>query len=218
MPFSNKIAVFIDGHHLYTASRNLLFDVDYKGFLEYLQKGGQLVRAYYYCAMVESDEYSPLKPLTDWLAYNGYAVVSKAAKEYTDGEGRRRIKGELEVDIVVDMLEQAPNVDQIILVSGDANLVRAVQSVQRKGVRVTVLSSRGKNGPSMVADELRRQADEFRDLSDECAAFTRRTREPTVREPIVTPAQPFGVADEAEELALPASILGVPRRRRVATS
>jgi uncharacterized LabA/DUF88 family protein len=228
MPLSstNKIAVFIDGHHLYQTSRSLGFDVDYKAFLEYTCTKGQLLRAYYYCAMLDSDEYSPLKPLTDWLAYNGYAVVKKTAKEYTDGEGRRRIKGDVEIEMVVDMLEQAPNVDHILLVSGDVNLVRAVQSVQQKGVRVTALSSRGKTGPSMIADELRRQVDEFLEVSEVSNAFTRRlrdatvrepiVREPIVREPIATPADPFATVVEAEELGLPSSILA-PRRRRATT-
>src|ERR1700744_2893356 len=86
---NERVALFIDGANLYSASRNLGFDVDYRNLLEYFRKKAHIVRAYYYSAVLETDEYSPLKPLTDWLAYNCYTPVTKPAKEFNDATGRR---------------------------------------------------------------------------------------------------------------------------------
>ena len=116
---SERIALFIDGANLYSASRNLGFDVDYRNLLEFFRKKAHVVRAYYYSAVLETDEYSPLKPLTDWLAYNGYTLVTKPAKEFTDSAGRRRVKGNMDIEVAVDMLELAPRIDHAVLFSGD---------------------------------------------------------------------------------------------------
>jgi uncharacterized LabA/DUF88 family protein len=176
---SERVAVFIDGSNLYGTSRNLGFDVDYRNLREFFNQRCHLVRIYYYSAVLETEDYSPLKPLTDWLAYNGYAVVTKAAKEFTDSVGRRRVKGSMEIEITVDMLELAERVDHVVLFSGEADFRRLVDAVQRKGVRVSVISSLKSSSP-MVADELRRQADTFVELSNIAMHFTRR-QEP--REP-----------------------------------
>jgi uncharacterized LabA/DUF88 family protein len=199
---NEKVALFIDGANLYSASRNLGFDVDYRNLLEFFRKKAHVIRAYYYSAVLETEEYSPLKPLTDWLAYNGYTLVTKPAKEFTDGNGRRRVKGNMDIEVAVDMLELAPRIDHAILFSGDSDFRRLVEAVQRKGVRVSVISSI-KTAPPMVADELRRQADQFIELADIATEFTRRPndqrqsdfradRTPTDRAPIerVPPERP----------------------------
>ncbi|HTB44671.1 MAG TPA: NYN domain-containing protein [Acetobacteraceae bacterium] len=187
-----RVALFIDGANLYSASRNLGFDVDYRNLLEFFRKRAHIIRAYYYSAVLETDEYSPLKPLTDWLAYNGYTLVTKPAKEFTDSSGRRRIKGSMDIEVAVDMLELAPRLDHAVLFSGDSDFRRLVEAVQRKGVRVSVISSI-RTTPPMVADELRRQADQFVELADIAPEFTRRQTEPRVRTVPVrqTPAEPF---------------------------
>ncbi|HVC61237.1 MAG TPA: NYN domain-containing protein [Acetobacteraceae bacterium] len=187
-----RVALFIDGANLYSASRNLGFDVDYRNLLEFFRKKAHIIRAYYYSAVLETDEYSPLKPLTDWLAYNGYTLVTKPAKEFTDSSGRRRIKGSMDIEVAVDMLELAPRLDHAVLFSGDSDFRRLVEAVQRKGVRVSVISSI-RTTPPMVADELRRQADQFVELADIAPEFTRRQTEPRVRTVPVrqTPAEPF---------------------------
>jgi uncharacterized LabA/DUF88 family protein len=160
-----KIAVFIDGSNLYAAVKSLNFDIDYKKLLKWLGAQSRLTRAFYYTTLVEENEYSPLRPLIDWLDYNGYTMVTKPAKEFTDHQGRRKIKGNMDIELAIDMMELADSVDHIILFSGDGDFRRLVESVQRKGVRVTVVSS-VKTSPPMVADELRRQADHFLDLLD----------------------------------------------------
>jgi uncharacterized LabA/DUF88 family protein len=189
---SERVALFIDGANLYSASRNLGFDVDYRNLLEYFRKQTHIIRAYYYSAVLETEDYSPLKPLTDWLAYNGYTLVTKPAKEYTDSAGRRRIKGNMDIEVAVDMLELAPRLDHAVLFSGDSDFRRLVEAVQRKGVRVSVVSSI-RTTPPMVADELRRQADQFVELADIAPEFTRRQTEPRARPVPVrqTPAEPF---------------------------
>ena len=160
---NEKIAVFIDGANLYGAARALDFDMDYKKLLEYFRSNGRLVRAAYYTALSEDQDYSPIRPLVDWLDYNGFTMVTKPLKEFTDASGRRKVKGKMDVEMTVDMMEIADHVDHIILFSGDGDFRRLVEGVQRKGPRVTVVSTI-KAQPPMVADELRRQADEFVDL------------------------------------------------------
>lgn len=160
-----KIAIFIDGANLYSTARSLQLEIDYKRLRETFSDKGKLVRVFYYTAIVEDQDYSPLRPLIDWLDYNGYTLVTKPVKEFTDDQGRRKIKGSMDIEIAVDMLNIAEAVDHILLFSGDGNFRRLIEAVQSRGVRVTVISS-NTTQPSMIADELRRQADQFVDLEE----------------------------------------------------
>jgi len=160
-----KLALFIDGSNLYSAGKTLDFDIDYKKLLEVFRSRGRLIRAYYYTALLERDDYSALRPLLDWLDYNGYHVVTKPAKEYTDREGRKRVKGNMDMEMAVDMIAHAGKVDHIVMFSGDGDFRAVVKAVQDAGTRVTVVSSM-KSKPPMLADELRRQADNLIDLVD----------------------------------------------------
>jgi uncharacterized LabA/DUF88 family protein len=190
---TERTALFIDGANLYSASRNLGFDVDYRNLLEYFRRKTHIIRAYYYSAVVETEEYSPLKPLTDWLAYNGYTLVTKPAKEFTDATGRRRIKGNMDIELAIDMLELADKIDHAVLFSGDSDFRRLVEAVQRRGVRVSVVSSI-RTSPPMVADELRRQADEFVDLASLSNRIGREPSERPVRAPGETASRYRGEA------------------------
>lgn len=161
----DRTALFIDGANLYSAARGLQFDIDYKKLLAEVRKRTRLIRATYYTALIEDQDFSPIRPLVDWLDYNGYALSTKAAKEYQDSAGRRRIKGDMDVDIAVDMMELSANLDHAVLFSGDGDFVALLRAVQRRGVRVSVVSTTRSN-PPMVADDLRRQADHFIELTD----------------------------------------------------
>lgn len=172
----DRIALFIDGANLYAAARQLGFDIDYRKLLEVFGAKGRLTRAFYYTALLDDQEYSPIRPLVDWLDYNGYTVVTKSAKEFTDPEGRRRIKGNMDMELAIDMMEMADRLDHVILFSGDGDFRVLLEAVQRKGLRATVVSSL-RTQPPMVADELRRQADEFIELRD-LAAQIGRPRDP----------------------------------------
>jgi uncharacterized LabA/DUF88 family protein len=167
MPFysEEKMALFVDGSNLYSSARSLGFDIDYKKLLELFGAKGRLIRAFYYTALVDEQEYSPIRPLVDWLDYNGYTLVTKYAKEFTEPDGRRRIKGNMDIELAIDMLEMAERLDHVVLFSGDGDFRRLVEAVQRRGVRVTVVSTI-RTSPPMVADELRRQADSFIELKD----------------------------------------------------
>jgi len=195
---SERTALFIDGANLYSASRNLGFDVDYRNLLQYFRKQTNVLRAYYYAAVLETEEYSPLKPLTDWLAYNGYTLVTKPAREFTDAAGRRRVKGNMDIELAIDMLELAERIDHAVLFSGDSDFRRLVEAVQRRGVRVSVVSSM-RTAPPMAADELRRQGDQFIELAEIAPEFTRRQTEP--RPPRVggkaTAAEPYAEPHDA---------------------
>ena len=159
-----KIALLIDGANLYSATKALGFDIDYKRLLKEFQSRGYLLRAFYYTTLIEDQEYSSIRPLLDWLDYNGYAVVTKLAREFTDSQGRRRVRGNMDIEIAVDAMELAEHVDHIVLFSGDGDFRSLVEAIQRKGVRVSVVSTITTQ-PPMVADELRRQADEFVDIT-----------------------------------------------------
>jgi uncharacterized LabA/DUF88 family protein len=162
---SERVALFIDGANLYSAARGVGFDIDYKKLLEEFRKRGRLIRAYYYTALLEDQDFSPIRPLVDWLDYNGYTLVTKPAREYTDAQGRRRVKGDMDVEIAVDMMEAAAFADHVFLFSGDGDFLALVEALQRKGVRVSIVSTIRSN-PPMASDDLRRQADNFVDLSE----------------------------------------------------
>ncbi|WP_225764404.1 NYN domain-containing protein [Inquilinus sp. Marseille-Q2685] len=189
-----RLAIFIDGANLYGAARSLGFDIDYRRLLDLFAKKGRLIRAFYYTTLIEDQEYSPIRPLIDWLDYNGYTMVTKPLREYTDSQGRRRVKGNVDIDLAIDALEMADRADHILLFSGDGDFKRLVEAIQRKGVRVTVVSTI-KSSPPMVSDELRRQADNFVELM-ELAPHIQRMNAPN-RTVVAPPAE--GEDDAAEE-------------------
>ena len=158
-----KIALFIDGANLYATSKTLGFDIDYRRMLTYFGEQAYLLRAYYYTALIEDQEYSSIRPLIDWLDYNGYTVVTKPTKEFTDSSGRRKFKGNMDIELAIDALELSATVDHFVLFSGDGDFRSLVEALQRKGRKVSVISTVSTQ-PPMIADDLRRQADHFVDL------------------------------------------------------
>lgn len=160
-----RVALFIDGANLYATAKSLGFDIDYRRLLGFFRKRSRLIRAIYYTALMEDAEYSPIRPLIDWLDYNGYRVVTKPAKEFTDSLGRRKVKGNMDIELAIDVMQLADNLDHIVLFSGDGDFRSLIQAVQAKGRRTSVISTLATR-PPMVADELRRQADQFIDLVD----------------------------------------------------
>jgi uncharacterized LabA/DUF88 family protein len=177
---TDRVALFIDGANLYSAAKGLNFDIDYKKLLDEFRRRGVLIRAYYYTAIVEGDDYSPIRPLVDWLDYNGFTLVTKNAKEFTDSQGRKRWRGDMDVEIAVDMLELAGKVDHMVLFSGDGGFRRLVEALQRKAVRVTVVST-SKSQPPMASDDLKRQADTFVELGDLASIIGRPRQQHTPR-------------------------------------
>ena len=162
---NERIALFIDGANLYATAKSLGFDIDYKRLLGVFRNKGQLIRALYYTALAEDQEYSSIRPLIDWLDYNGYTMVTKPTKEFTDATGRRKVKGNMDIELAVDAMRLADNLDHIVLFSGDGDFRSLVAALQQKGKRVSVVSTL-QTQPPMVADELRRQADQFVDIAD----------------------------------------------------
>ncbi|PHP28428.1 LabA-like NYN domain-containing protein [Limimaricola cinnabarinus] len=160
-----RLALFIDGANLHATGKALGFDIDYRLLRQEFMRRGRLVRAYYYTALLEGDEYSPIRPLVDWLQYNGFTMRTKPAREFTDAQGRRKIKGNMDVELAVDALDLAERIDHAVLFSGDGDFRPLAEALQRRGVRVSVVSS-VRSSPSMISDELRRQADNFIDLEE----------------------------------------------------
>lgn len=161
-----RTSLFIDGANLYATARSLGFDIDYKRLLDLFAEECHLVRAFYYTALVEDQEYSPIRPLIDWLDYNGYTMVTKPTKQFHDADtGRRKVKGNMDIELAIDMLEMSNYLDHVVLFSGDGDFRRLIEAVQRKAVRTTVVSTI-RTQPPMIADELRRAADTFIDLEN----------------------------------------------------
>jgi uncharacterized LabA/DUF88 family protein len=207
--YSNeRIALFIDGANLYATAKTLGFDIDYKRLLGFFRQKGQLVRALYYTALAEDQEYSSIRPLIDWLDYNGYTMVTKPTKEFTDSMGRRKIKGNMDIELTVDAMRLAPSLDHIVIFTGDGDFRALVASLQQEGKRVSIVSTL-QTQPPMVADELRRQSDQFIDLADLEAAVGRdagnrptspggRGQHGGVRSSRI--AQPASIEDEDDDL------------------
>jgi uncharacterized LabA/DUF88 family protein len=168
----SKAALFIDGVNLHSTAKALRFDIDYRRLLAEFEKRYSLLRAFYFTATFEDQEYSSIRPLVDWLDYNGYTVITKPAKEFVDATGRRKMKVSMGIELAVEAMQLAEHLDEIVLVSGDGDFRPLVEALQRNGVRVTVISTMSCT-PPMVADELRRQADTFMDLIELMPAITR---------------------------------------------
>ncbi len=162
---TERVALFIDGANLYATAKSLGFDIDYKRLLVFFRSKSQLVRALYYTALAEEQEYSSIRPLIDWLDYNGFSMVTKPTKEFTDATGRRKIKGNMDIELAVDAMRLADTLDHIVIFSGDGDFRSLVAALQQKGKRVSIVSTL-QTQPPMVADELRRQADQFIDIVD----------------------------------------------------
>jgi uncharacterized LabA/DUF88 family protein len=163
IPIGERTFAFIDGPNLHATVRALGFEIDYRKLLEYLRKQGHFIRVLYYTAIVEDQEFSTFRPLADWLDYNGYTMVTKPARGYTDSTGRRRFRTSMDVELAVDAMRLASKADHIILFSGEQSFTSLVSALQQMGKRVTVISTI-ETQPAMVADELRRQADTFTDI------------------------------------------------------
>jgi len=191
---TERVALFIDGANLYATAKSLGFDIDYKRLLNVFRQKGQLVRALYYTALAEDQEYSSIRPLIDWLDYNGYTMVTKPTKEFTDTTGRRKIKGNMDIELAVDAMRLSDTLDHIVLVSGDGDFRSLVAALQQKGKRVTVISTL-QTQPPMVADELRRQADQFVDIADLEQLICRDPGQRATRERSFTPRAPSAGRD-----------------------
>jgi uncharacterized LabA/DUF88 family protein len=195
----DKIALYIDGANLYATAKSLGFDIDYKRLLKEFQAKGYLLRAYYYTALAEDQEYSSIRPLIDWLDYNGYTVVTKPTKEFVDASGRRKIKGNMDIELAVDVMEMVDAVDHFVLFSGDGDFRSLVEAVQRKGKKVSVISTLSTQ-PPMIADELRRQADHFVDLVSLQSRIGRDPAERQARQAERAQTDPFRDEFEEEEI------------------
>ncbi len=169
---NERLALFIDGANLYATARALNIDIDYKRLLAFFGAQGHMIRAYYYTALADDQEYSSIRPLIDWLDYNGYTVVTKPMKEFHDSTGRRKVKGNMDIELAIDAFELAPGIDHMVLFSGDGDFRSLVEALQRRAKRVTVISTIATQ-PSMIADELRRQADVFIDIAQLTAEIGR---------------------------------------------
>ncbi len=187
-----RLALFIDGANLYAAAKALGFDIDYKLLRQEFVRRGKMLRAFYYTALLENDDYSPIRPLVDWLNYNGYTMVTKPAKEFIDSQGRRKVKGNMDIELAVNAMELAPHIDHMVIFSGDGDFRPLVESLQRQGVRVSVVSTI-RSQPPMIAAELRRQSDNFIELEELKDVIGRPPREYEPHEP-----------EEADEPAEPA--------------
>ena len=186
---NERLAIFIDGANLYATAKALGFDIDYKRLLALFRTKGRLVRALYYTAIAEDQEYSSIRPLVDWLDYNGFTMVTKPIKTFTDSLGHRKIKRNMDIELTVDGVRLAEQLDHVVLFTGDGDFRALVAAMQMRGRRVSVVSTL-RTQPPMIADELRRQADQFIDLADMEDEICRDPATRPVREPGSRPTGP----------------------------
>jgi uncharacterized LabA/DUF88 family protein len=154
-----KVALFVDGANLYAIAQHLRARIDYARLLAYCGRKATILRAFFYIAVKTMDDAN--QPYLVWLRRNGFQVVTKPMKEFDDG-GQ---KGNLDMEIAIDMLELADKVDRVVLFSGDGDFAPLLQAAGRKGARTQVVSYWGK-GEGPTAPELIEAADIFTDLKD----------------------------------------------------
>lgn len=159
---NERVAVFIDGSNLYSTMKRIDYTPDYTKLFELFSSQSNLIRMSYYTAILQ-EENTPLQTLVDFLQYNNYNVVTKDARRIPTQSGESFVKGNIDVDLAVDMMELRGYVDHVFLFSGDGDFEKLLVAMQRVGVKITVVSTLKVN---VCADNLRRQADYFIDLLD----------------------------------------------------
>jgi len=162
---NERTALFIDGANLYATTKTIGLEIDYKRLLKFFESETRFIRALYYTAITDDQEYSSIRPLIDWLDYNGYTMVTKPTKEFTDSSGRRKIKGNMDTELTVGALTLAEHLDHIVIFSGDGDFRALVEALQYRGKRVSVVSTLS-TSPPMISDDLRRQADQFVEIKE----------------------------------------------------
>lgn len=190
---TEKTIVFIDGPDLHGIARSTGVDIDFKKLKSFFQDRTHLVRAFYYTTVVVQDQHATIKPLVDWLEYNGFTLVTKPAKIRIGSDGRQHMNTNMRVELAVDALEFSQMADHVVLFSSDSAYCHLVATLQRRGKRVSIVSTLANNGAA-VADDLRRQADQFIDLVDIAPSIRRKIKDRAEPTSARTPA-PAHTAD-----------------------
>ncbi len=151
---SKNVAVFVDVANIFYAAKAAGVDIDYVTLLKASTAGRDFVRAYAYTGLDPENENQ--RQFHSFLTRSGYKVVSKDIRKYGDG----RIKANLDIELVVDMMRMAQHIDIAVVVSGDGDFAPAIRAVQQMGVRVEVVSFRGNTSSDLIE-----VADVFTDIS-----------------------------------------------------
>lgn len=159
---ADRIAIFFDMSNLYFAARDMGIRIDYARLLDFLTSGRRLHRAYAYLGYNPEDESS--HSFITWLKRNGFRVKTKALRRFEDGS----TKANLDMELAIDLLTQAPHIDVAIVVSGDGDFVNLVDAAQNAGLRIEVAAT-----PRQAATDLMDIADQFIDLEANVAQFAR---------------------------------------------
>jgi uncharacterized LabA/DUF88 family protein len=139
-----NVAVFVDVANIFYAAKAAGVDIDYVTLLKSAGAGRDMVRAYAYTGLDPENENQ--RNFHDFLRRHGYKVVSKDIRKYGDG----KVKANLDIELVVDMMKTARNLDIAIVVSGDGDFAPAIRAVQEMGVRVEVISFRGNTSSDLI--------------------------------------------------------------------
>jgi uncharacterized LabA/DUF88 family protein len=151
---SKNVAVFVDVANIFYAAKAAGADIDYVTLLKSATAGRDFVRAYAYTGLDPENENQ--RQFHAFLTRSGYKVVSKDIRKYGDG----RIKANLDIELVVDLMRTASNLDIAVVVSGDGDFAPAIRAVQQQGVRVEVISFRGNTSSDLIE-----VADQFIDIA-----------------------------------------------------
>ena len=151
---SKNVAVFVDVANIFYAAKAAGVDIDYVTLLRSATAGRDFVRAYAYTGLDPENENQ--RQFHAFLSRSGFKVVSKDIRKYGDG----RIKANLDIELVVDMMRMANHLDVCVVVSGDGDFAPAIRAVQQMGVRVEVVSFRGNTSSDLIE-----VADVFTDIT-----------------------------------------------------
>lgn len=149
-----NVGIFVDVSNLFYSAKSAEVEVNYCKLLSYATGGRHLIRA---CAYTGIDpENNSQRKFIDFLSANGYKVVCKDIHKYDTG----RIKANLDIEIAVDMMLMAQNLDVAVLVSGDGDFARLVSAVQDKGVRFELVGF-----SNSTSNDLIQMVDAFTEIS-----------------------------------------------------
>ena len=170
LPFDSRanVMLFFDGANTQMAAKALSFEIDYKKLRDGFAERCNVLRSYYFQATPPDgyENYAYVKPLTDFLSYNNYHLITKPFRQFKDADGVVRGKGNMDIEIAIQMMKSMNKADYLFLFSGDGDFKPLLEECQLNGHAQIVVVSTLHSEPPVVSDELRKQADHYIDWAN----------------------------------------------------
>jgi uncharacterized LabA/DUF88 family protein len=154
----DRVAIFIDGENIHYSAKHLNMRLDYLKLCRKLAGKRRLVRAYFYTAVSTQSEGKI--DFINFLKLNGFTVVTREVKSFNESDGSSRsIRGALDMEMAMDVMDLCPTLDTVILCTGDGDFCPLVTAVARRGKHVELCALR-----EMTSTDLIAAADTYTDL------------------------------------------------------